>query len=969
MNEEAAKVLADEETNCVIEGDCLTVMPTMDDACVDAIVTDPPYGLGFMGKDWDHGVPGEAYWREALRVAKPGCMMLAFGGTRTVHRLTCAIEDAGWEIRDRLLWMYGCLSEDTEIMVDGRWEPYHKAIAGRHALCYNAEHGTYSWQPIQDLYVYDYCDTAFRIQSDSTDQVVSRSHRCLVERGGRYMFQLAEEAAREHQASVPVLEGLQGLLDDLPVPRRGTGNTKKDVQPVLCCDHSEEAAEQNADGRTGRHEAGYLPGVRPEGLETASVVEARCQADVFSAVQRGLAGQGICQARPQGPGGMDGEVRGIIQSQDERRKQSSMEGWGDVLSEAWQLQANQVCTLPEAVPPHGTQGRLCYGAPVVGCSGHRAGPEENRSGASYRPRSAEQRLEQPATLCVESGAQTVRGARYTRASLARITPVFYRGIVWCVRVPTGAFVARRNGKVFVTGNSGFPKSLDISKAIDKAAGAEREVMGMGAATCEYIARGEKCPGRGDKNGRYGETVHSASTAPATDAAKRWAGWGTALKPAHEIIICAQKPLSLRGLCGITAHKIGASLCQLRLYAKDAGNDFTSNPAAQAAVGHDFALWPAVEKSNTLAALCEAMAMWPSESEIPTSLSIALSWLNILAAICSQEKTYTTETVTGLTTDLRTLNCSPSAITPESIIRVATGQHGIGSSASLAVSTFTAVGARLDCIRTRSAHERASLPEKRGLGLSPNSKSIILAMKPCDGTFAHNALTHGVAGLNVDGCRIGVGDKIPGGGKSKRGDKGGGIYGNGQAEENARPHTQGRWPANLILDEEAGAMLDEQSGEVKLGGRHVTRNRSESYGGAWPAGAADYPNDTGGASRFFYCAKASKDDREAGLEKLSARERTTHGDTGPAEDKPNGQFAVTWRNSHPTVKPTELMRYLCRLVTPPNGVILDPFCGSGSTGKAARRERFRFIGIELEAEYAEIVRLRIGRTKLRRQTFF
>lgn len=91
----------------VIEGDCLAVMPTLPEACVDAVVTDPPYGLAFMGKAWDHGVPGVAFWAEALRVAKPGAHLLAFGGTRTFHRLTCAIDDAGWEIRDCLSWLYG----------------------------------------------------------------------------------------------------------------------------------------------------------------------------------------------------------------------------------------------------------------------------------------------------------------------------------------------------------------------------------------------------------------------------------------------------------------------------------------------------------------------------------------------------------------------------------------------------------------------------------------------------------------------------------------------------------------------------------------------------------------------------------------------------------------------------------------------------------------------------------------------
>jgi site-specific DNA-methyltransferase (adenine-specific) len=88
-------------------GDCLDVMAGMEAESVDTVITDPPYGLEFMGKEWDHGVPGVAYWAEFLRVSKPGAMLCAFGGTRTHHRLMCAIEDAGWEIRDVLMYVYG----------------------------------------------------------------------------------------------------------------------------------------------------------------------------------------------------------------------------------------------------------------------------------------------------------------------------------------------------------------------------------------------------------------------------------------------------------------------------------------------------------------------------------------------------------------------------------------------------------------------------------------------------------------------------------------------------------------------------------------------------------------------------------------------------------------------------------------------------------------------------------------------
>lgn len=94
-------------TQTLHQGDCLDIMPTLPSDSIDTIITDPPYGLSFMGRSWDYAVPGPEYWKAALRVAKPGAMLLAFGGTRTSHRLTCAIEDAGWEIRDCLMWLYG----------------------------------------------------------------------------------------------------------------------------------------------------------------------------------------------------------------------------------------------------------------------------------------------------------------------------------------------------------------------------------------------------------------------------------------------------------------------------------------------------------------------------------------------------------------------------------------------------------------------------------------------------------------------------------------------------------------------------------------------------------------------------------------------------------------------------------------------------------------------------------------------
>lgn len=418
----------------VLDGDCLKVMPTMDAGSVDAIVCDPPYGLAFMGKHWDHGVPGVEFWREALRVAKPGAYLLAFGGTRTHHRLAVAIEDAGWEIRDSLCWLYA---------------------------------------------------------------------------------------------------------------------------------------------------------------------------------------------------------------------------------------------------------------------------------------------------------------------------------------------------------QGFPKSLDVSKAIDKAAGAEREVVGRRtdrAAT----------PKRDMRGGQFvGATVNidlSAITTPATDAAREWAGWGTGLKPAHEPIIMARKPLAER-------------------------------------------------------------------------------------------------------------------------------------------------------------------------------------------TVAANVLAHGTGAINVDGCRVatGAGDYDHPGNDLEHTRRGRPDW--RMRNRQAPPNPIGRWPANLVLDEHAAAMLDAQSGVLASGAKLTTHNRTAQRlgngagygGGEWAAGETrDYAADTGGASRFFYCAKASRSERNAGLEGMPEGDgRTMSGGRFVSEGRtvPNGGGPRA--NHHPTVKPIALMRWLCRLVTPPGGLVLDPFMGSGSTGVAALLEGFRFVGIEREPEYAEIARARLA----------
>jgi hypothetical protein len=212
----------------------------------------------------------------------------------------------------------------------------------------------------------------------------------------------------------------------------------------------------------------------------------------------------------------------------------------------------------------------------------------------------------------------------------------------------------------------------------------------------------------------------------------------------------------------------------------------------------------------------------------------------------------------------------------------------------------------------------------GTALKPALEPITVARKPLIGTVAENVLQHGTGAINVDGCRVGT-EILPAmtAGQAKIGTFERGVM--------VTPERTGRWPANFIHDgseEVMGLFPMTASGAIPKG-KFKIESKNGIYGKyAERENKERIVFDSGSAARFFYCAKASKRDRDEG-------------------------------NNHPTVKPTDLMRYLCRLVTPPDGTVLDPFMGSGSTGKAAALEGFSFIGIEREAEYVAIAQARIN----------
>jgi DNA modification methylase len=247
----------------------------------------------------------------------------------------------------------------------------------------------------------------------------------------------------------------------------------------------------------------------------------------------------------------------------------------------------------------------------------------------------------------------------------------------------------------------------------------------------------------------------------------------------------------------------------------------------------------------------------------------------------------------------------------------------------------------------------------GTALKPAFEPIVVARKPIEGTVANNVLKWGTGGLNIDGSRIG--SETISTHNAPKGSFAGGEPDRGSDTSIYKSHT-GRWPANIILDPYTAELLDEQSGISKStsGAKQTPKQDTNSFGNySGNLGIVGH-NDSGGASRFFYVAKASKRDRNEGLDELEATRvwDTSRKPENIGSNTPQNRSTEARKNFHPTVKPTTLMEYLIKLVTPPGGVVLDPFTGSGSTGKAAILQGFDFIGIEMTEEYLPIIEGRL-----------
>ncbi len=717
-------------SSMIIHGNSLDVLKTFDENSIDSIVTDPPYELGFMGKKWDS--TGVAFnteiWELCLKVLKPGGHLLSFGGSRTFHRIAVAIEDAGFELRDTIMWVYGCLSEDTEILTENGWKNKNTITTNDIVFSMDLKKHKIVKSNINHIFEYEYNGKIINLKNADTDQLITPNHKVINKKGSR-----KQKSGKRHWYNEEdwVYRDAWQLTSDyytLPLASTYDGNYSigGDMAELIGWIISEGNFQKDCNAINI-----YQSSVNKDNVKRIRYCLNRLGIK-YSEYQRNR----IYKNRPYI------EYQWYISGE-----------YVDIIKE---IIPNKLPTLRLLDLKLSEKERLITGL----CRGD-GSVDDNGKYITFYQNNIET-LEWFQILMHLTGKQGKINKNKMSCSINysdstqiqrkhnKNRQISYNGIVWCINTDIGNFMARRNGKIFFTGNSGFPKSLDVSKAIDKKFGkeAEREIIG-------YKRQGTKSMFDGGK------------PRPATLPAARWQGWGTALKPAFEPIILARKPISEKNI-------------------------------------------------------------------------------------------------------------------------------------------------------------------------------------------AENVLKWGTGGINIDDCRVETDDTYsypngPGGCKS------GDFHYQSRADTPAQSNPLGRWPANFIHDgsDEVLELFPETtpSKQSERGKVEIFKKEKSWIGESTVRGH----NDSGSAARFFYCAKASKRERNKGCEGLEAKNLAGSNKwTDVDYRKGNGEItAQPQKNHHPTVKPLSLMQYLIRLVTPPNGTVLDPFAGSGSTLVAAVREQFKYVGIEMKRLNVEV----------------
>jgi len=915
-------------------GDCLDVLRSLPDCSIDSVVTDPPYGLEFMGKDWDapwksaanswadrdaedHAQPEnrgqtaspflaakvnkfaaglpfqqwcELWAAECLRVLKPGGHLLAFGGTRTWHRLACAVEDAGFEVRDSIARFHSIDMNNAAQLMEV-WQEWTERVpsaglrfrelggssAGDRVLLEPSHDESPARALIADLCSSGHPPTpaetwpsvASNVGAGSTASsalvtIAGASPESRGQQPGTTGSSAPSDApewlAASREATTRAAEALRIWLGAKPSSRPGATDALcaalSNALKHITCAHSETFRSYDTTWQTVCVSA------------TTATTTASTAANLLAFTADTLAGLDPEEVMPLEAD--SGPLAWVYGSGFPRLKSLDV-------SKAIDKRANV---------NDETHRRIALVAEVIRT--HREAKGMERSAVSL------------AVVGTPSGA--CWNWEHQQLPSAEMWPAIKR----VLDIPDK-----------------FDGLIEGTRA--QFIGAEREVIG------------ERTTGLGTGRGAVayiGDRDNRDVTAPATDAAREWEGWGTALKPAHEPVVWARKPLSAVPLWSEVAdlhHMIGGLLWLSLSPAKRAEIASPSSPAEQ----HE--AWCASARvsaaTDTSPGGFAETGTCSSPATASTSSSIASSWSAILGALSDPTRTSTTSTRSSTTTALSTLSSLLAPLTSQTTMprcgcptsgststapNAASGSsdewanwlHTLSASvpasaiegtALVVASALAQVAASLSADQGAASSAAPSATTGAAASPSPAFEPVVVARKPLIGTVAATVLAHGTGALNIDGCRNALRDDEDADALTARSGGVRGFAGQyvGGTAKGAPPTdlSKGRWPANVILDCEMAKALDEQSGEQR-DGVAVNRNKDpraekphEVYGGGWLNG--DLPDRTyggaGGASRFFFVASHDKGDTSALTGKGGRIESCETASTAAESSSPPRQF--------------------------------------------------------------------------------
>ena len=486
----------------------IEVLKQIADNVIDTVITDPPYGLKFMDKKWDYDVPSVETWQEILRVMKPGATLLSFAGSRTQHRMAVNVEDAGFILKDTLMWLYGCVSEDTEILTTEGWKNYKSISTKDIVFSFDTKKHKIVKSKVNQVFIYPYDDIMINLKNQNTDQLITPNHKVICKMGYRKQESGKRQWYKEDEWVYRDAWQIRSNQYTLPL-----------------------ASVYDGEWSIGGDFAEIIGWVLSEGnyqkdCNAVNIYQSSVNPDKVARIR-------YCLNRAE-----------IKYSEYQRKRKYKDREYTEY---QWYINGKDAKRIKEIIPDkkptwkllelkYSEKERLLKG--LLGGDGSKGG---NGKYQAFYQKDIEF-LEWFQTLLHLTGKQGwINHKKYTcsihyndstqiqgKHNKSRL--VNYNGIVWSINTEIGNYIACRNGKIFITGNSGFPKATDISKQIDKKFGAKRDIIGKDksgkTATMGGIAGGI------ENGGEFNITAPEA---------KLWNGYKShGLKPAYEPIVMAIK---------------------------------------------------------------------------------------------------------------------------------------------------------------------------------------------------------------------------------------------------------------------------------------------------------------------------------------------------------------------------------------------------------------------------------------------